>query len=247
MAHRYADVEDQIREHPEVRECAVIRVPAAPRKTALTAYVVTGEQLRPAEIRAFLASSPLPAGRLPRTVVFVPSLPRTATGEIDRDGLPLRVTDTVRPPSGGKGSPAELDSVAQMVFFLVVTAVLGGIAFALTNSFWPGSTDLSDVPDRFTGWFTALYVAECLAFGAGVSVLLFGHGWLAELGRPRWLTVLAQVALAWLLAAWWPQDNLYRLAAKTDWARQQLLVYVFNIPLMIAAAVLVLFVARPAD
>lgn len=46
--------------------------------------------------------------------------------------------------------------------------------------------------------------------------------------------------------AWWPQDNLYRLAAKQDWPRQAALVYTFNIPLMIAGVVVAAYViAKP--
>ncbi|HZX37397.1 MAG TPA: hypothetical protein VFF37_03500, partial [Streptomyces sp.] len=56
-------------------------------------------------------------------------------------------------------------------------------------------------------------------------------------GRPRGLTTAAHLAIVWLLASWWPQDNLYRLAAKQDWPRQAALVYTFNVPLMIAAGV----------
>jgi hypothetical protein len=50
--------------------------------------------------------------------------------------------------------------------------------------------------------------------------------------------------MVWLLVAWWPQDNLYRLTAKTDWGGQAALVYGFNVTLMIAAAVLVVFAVR---
>ncbi|MFE6840639.1 hypothetical protein ACFVFI_38215 [Streptomyces sp. NPDC057705] len=54
--------------------------------------------------------------------------------------------------------------------------------------------------------------------------------------------------MSYLLLAWWPQDNLYRLAAKQDWPRQATLVYTFNIPLMIAGAVVAAYlVAKPAD
>jgi hypothetical protein len=63
-------------------------------------------------------------------------------------------------------------------------------------------------------------------------------------GRSPWLITAAHLSIVWLLVAWWPQDNFYRLAAKTDWDRQAALVYGFNITLMVAAAVLVVFVVR---
>jgi hypothetical protein len=127
---------------------------------------------------------------------------------------------------------------------LVLAGLVALVAFLITDSLWPGSTDLSAVPNEWKALFTGLYVAECLAFGLGIGFLLFGRERLARLGRPEWLNTLAHLSIVWLLVAWWPQDNLYRLTAKTDWGSQAALVYGFNVTLMIAAAVLVVFAAR---
>ncbi|WP_159766430.1 hypothetical protein [Streptomyces sp. HM190] len=58
-------------------------------------------------------------------------------------------------------------------------------------------------------------------------------------GRSGGLTTAAHPAVVWLLVSWWPQDNFYRLAAKHAWERRAALVYAFNVPLMVAAAVYV--------
>ncbi len=51
----------------------------------------------------------------------------------------------------------------------------------------------------------------------------------------------AHLAVFWLLASWWPQDNLYRTTRRADWYAQTWLVFVFNIALMVSAAIVVRF------
>lgn len=238
----YEDVEAELLRHPTVRECVVTRIPAEPGKGTLVAYVVTDGGADPAEIRAFLSAPRVRRNRIPRAVITVESLPRTSSGEVDREGLPLPVMPGQA--AGGKGSLSDLGSGAFTVVMLVLAAFVAVAAFLMTDSLWPGSTDVSAVPQPWAGFFVGLYVAECLSFGLGVGFLFCGRHRLARLGRPAWLTTLAHLAIVWLLIAWWPQDNFYRLAAKTDWGRQTALVYGFNVTLMIAAAVLVVFATR---
>jgi hypothetical protein len=238
----YEDVEAELRRHPTVQECVVTRIQTGPRKHTLVAYVVTTGETDPAEIRAFLSAPRLRSDRIPRAVITVDSLPRTSSGEVDREGLPLPVLPGQA--AGGKGALSDLGDGSLTVVTLLLAAVVALVAFLTTDSLWPGSTDLSVVPQPWARLFTGLYVAECLSFGLGVGFLLFGRGRLTRLGRPPWLTTLAHLSIVWLLVAWWPQDNFYRLAAKTDWGRQAALVYGFNITLMIAAAVLVAFAVR---
>ena len=104
-------------------------------------------------------------------------------------------------------------------------------------------------PRRGRGCSGPSTLAEDLSFGIGVAFLFLGHPAMARLGRPAGWTVLAYLAIVWLLVAWWPQDNLYRLAAKTDWPRQAALVLAFNVTLMLAAAALAAFAvsSRRAD
>jgi hypothetical protein len=236
----YDDVEAELRGHPEVEDCAVLAIPTGPRRRTLVAYVVTTGPSRPADLRAFLSAPRLRSHRIPRAVIPVKALPRTSSGEVDRGALPLPVQPGQ--VAGGKGSLSDLGDTPLGVVMLVVAGIVAAVAFLTTDAFWPGSTDLSVVPQaRFRLLFTGLYVAECLSFGLGTSFLFLGRRRMTRLGRPPWLTTLAHLSIGWLLAAWWPQDNFYRLAAKTDWARQAALVYGFNITLMIAAAVLVAF------
>jgi hypothetical protein len=238
----YEDVEAELLRHPAVRECVVTRIETGPRKKTLVAYVVATGQTDVAEIRTFLSAPRLRSERIPRAVISVESLPRTGSGEVDREALPLPVLPGQA--AGGKGALSDLGDGPRTVVMLVLAGLVALVAFLITDSLWPGSTDLSAVPNEWKALFTGLYVAECLAFGLGIGFLLFGRGRLARLGRPVWLTTLAHLSIVWLLVAWWPQDNLYRLTAKTDWSGQAALVYGFNVTLMIAAAVLVVFAVR---
>ncbi|MBO1420159.1 hypothetical protein, partial [Streptomyces sp. FH025] len=113
-----------------------------------------------------------------------------------------------------------------------------------THVFYPGSTDLSAVPAGYRFWFELLYLCENLAFGAGMSFLFLGLPVVLRQGRSLRLSVLTYLSVFWLLASWWPQDNLYRLTDATDWSRETAMVYVFNIPLMAAAAVVAVFLLR---
>src|SRR3569833_1753915 len=238
----YKDVEAELRRHPAVRECVVTKIETGPHRETLVAYVVTTRATDPADIRAILSAPRLRSSRIPQAVIAIDSLPRTASGEVDRAGLPLPVLPGTA--AGGKGALADLGDGSLTAVMLVVAVLVAFVAFLVTDLLWPGSTDRSAVPQPWSTLFVGLYLAECLAFGVGGGFLFFGRGRLSRLGRPGWLTTLAHLAIVWLLVAWWPQDNFYRLAAKTDWGRQAALVYGFNVTLMIAAAVLVVFAVR---
>ena len=240
------DVEAALSRHPLVRACAVLAVPTGRSGDTLVAYVETDEAT-PEQIREFLAGTGLPAESLPRAVVPMPALPRTGTGAVDRTALPLPPLPAAA--VGKHGAVAAAGPAGRVAAALVLIAGGAVAALLLTDLLWPGSTDLSVVPSPWAGLFRVLYVAECLSFGIGIAFLFLGRPALARLGRPAGLTTLAYLAIAWLLVAWWPQDNFYRLAAKTDWPRQAALVFGFNVTLMIAAAILAAFAAtsRRAD
>jgi hypothetical protein len=231
------DVEAVLLRHPLVRACAILSVPTGLSGDTLVAYVET-DDATPEQIRSFLAEADLPAESVPRAVVPMRALPRSASGVVDRAALPLPPLPAaaIGKHGGTAAGPAgRVMGALLLVVFGTVSALL------LTNHLWPGSTDLGWVPSPWAGLFRALYVAECLSFGIGVAFLFLGLGPMVRLGRPAGWTGLAYLAIVWLLVAWWPQDNFYRLAAKTDWPRQAALVYGFNVTLMLAAAVLAAF------
>ncbi|MFI1398263.1 AMP-binding protein [Streptomyces sp. NPDC020681] len=226
-------VEAALAGHPRIRDSVV-----SEDGGQLIAYVLphSGSAPSTAAVRSHLTGA-VPAADIPRQVVPITTLPRNSAGKVDRKALirpPVRAAGST---SGSKGGGEPLDAEDWAVIGLFVAVPVAILSFFFTNPIWPGSTDLSLVPGPWAGFFRGLYVFESLAFGAGVGFLIGGRPMMASRGKPRGLTTAAHLAIVWLLASWWPQDNLYRLAAKQDWPRQAVLVYTFNVPLMIAAGV----------
>jgi hypothetical protein len=241
---KHHDVEAVLLRHPRIRRCAVMLVATGQSGETPIAYVET-DDLTPEQIRLFLAESGLPAGSLPHVVVPLRALPLADSGEVDRAALPLPPSSTVRFGKSGSTGPGLWSFVGGLI--LIALVFCGPMA--VTDLLWPGSTDVSAVPAPWAWLFRGLYLAEWLSFGAGALFLFLGRRAVARFDRgPVW-TTLAHLSIVWLLVAWWPQDNFYRLASKSDWPQQAALVYGFNVTLMLAAAVLVAFTltGRRAD
>jgi amino acid adenylation domain-containing protein len=83
------EVEAVLREHPDVAEAAVAAPETAPGERRLVAYVAARRGPAPSarELRDF-ARELLPEHMVPSAWVFLPALPRTAGGKVDRRALP---------------------------------------------------------------------------------------------------------------------------------------------------------------
>jgi len=85
------EVEAVVLEHDAVSDCAVIGVPDDLRGNSVRAYVVlaagaeSSEALKD-ELQAFVKER-IAVYKCPRSIVFVPSLPRSATGKVQRKAL----------------------------------------------------------------------------------------------------------------------------------------------------------------
>ncbi|MFG2409985.1 AMP-binding protein [Streptomyces goshikiensis] len=79
------EVEEALLRHPDVVEAAVVGRPDERRGQIVVAYTVTreGVVLTEETLRAFMRSELAPH-KCPRSFVFVPALPRTATGKLQR-------------------------------------------------------------------------------------------------------------------------------------------------------------------
>ncbi|MFE6871418.1 amino acid adenylation domain-containing protein [Kitasatospora sp. NPDC057692] len=251
-----ARAEAELRGHPGVREAAVVELEVARGRRELVGYAVTEPGAPDTDgwsLSAYLGAR-LPKGGAPAAVVPVPDLPRTRAGKLDRDALPLPApADHAAPRRAGggkgyrgKGGGGRSGDTAGTETFLGCGAVIVGLPVAyvaclLTRKLWPGSTDISAVPEPYDAFFRVLHLFEWTSFGLGVTWLLFGAAVTARFGRPVGLSVAAHLSVFWLLASWWPQDNLYRTADRSVLATEVWLVYVFNIALMVSAAVVVRF------
>ncbi len=79
------EVEEALMRHPDVAEAAVVGRPDERRGQIVVAYTVArpGATLAEDALRAFMRSELAPH-KCPRVFVFLPSLPRTATGKLQR-------------------------------------------------------------------------------------------------------------------------------------------------------------------
>lgn len=82
------EVEEALNAHPAVAECAVVGVADEARGQIVTAYVVLadgydGSDALRSELQEFVKQSIAPY-KYPRALEFVPALPRTSTGKIQR-------------------------------------------------------------------------------------------------------------------------------------------------------------------
>ncbi|MFD1373384.1 AMP-binding enzyme [Actinoplanes sichuanensis] len=231
------EIEAVLEEHPQVRRSAVV-VTATERSGSTMIAYVEGDDLQPARIRAYLLAAGLPAESVPQLVVPLPVLPLSVSGEVDRSGLPLPPLPVA---AVGKSAAGDVHPWFLLAAVVMLTVTLVAPA-TLTDVLWPGSTDLTYVPSPWSWLFRGLYLAEWLSFSFGLVFLLVGRASVARLAGGPWWTTAVHLSLGWLLVAWWPQDNFYRLADKFDWPRQAALVYGFNITLMLAAATLAVFV-----
>jgi amino acid adenylation domain-containing protein len=86
-----AEIEAVLREHPAVRDAAVVAHEERPGEKALVGYCVTRaeSESEPAtdELRRYLAER-LPAHMIPASLIWLAALPLTASGKVDRRALP---------------------------------------------------------------------------------------------------------------------------------------------------------------
>jgi amino acid adenylation domain-containing protein/non-ribosomal peptide synthase protein (TIGR01720 family) len=83
------EVESVLRQHAAVREVAVMAREITPGTKQLVAYVVaSGTRIELTDLREFLKRK-LPDYMVPAAFVFLPSLPLTNNGKVDRKALPM--------------------------------------------------------------------------------------------------------------------------------------------------------------
>jgi len=80
------EIEDVLRTHPSVVDCAVVGVPDAEWGERVCAAVVTGAELDPEELRA-LARERLAPYKVPKDVLVMPDLPRNAMGKVTKPAV----------------------------------------------------------------------------------------------------------------------------------------------------------------
>lgn len=94
------EVESALLEHEAVAECAVVGAPDEERGTIIKAYVVLREGYKGtpelvSELQTFVRESIAPY-KYPRAIEFIPELPRTQTGKVQRYVLRQQAWDKVK-------------------------------------------------------------------------------------------------------------------------------------------------------
>jgi len=105
-----AEVEATLMQHPAVFECGVVGRADDDELVKPYAYVVlkaghVGSAALAAEIQAFVRDK-IAAFKYPRWIEFVPELPKTATGKIQRFRLRERLARPLHPAQPGPAAPA---------------------------------------------------------------------------------------------------------------------------------------------
>ena len=132
----------------------------------------------------------------------------------------------------------------------LVTALFTVPAMALGQVIWPPDPGSPEPSAGQLPFFIFLSVFETLAFGLGISFLLFGFPALLRLARGSRLRAWAMyLSVGWFLVSWWPHDNLHGHIGMD----MQGLLYIefgFHVTLIIAAVVLaysLLTMLRPGE
>jgi acyl-coenzyme A synthetase/AMP-(fatty) acid ligase len=87
-----AEVEAVLCEHPDVAEAAVVGHSAAGQEEEVVAFVVSRQELRPGDLLAHCRIR-LTAHKVPRHFRFLPQLPKTTAGKIDKMALVKALAD----------------------------------------------------------------------------------------------------------------------------------------------------------
>lgn len=82
------EIEDVLRQHPSVRDTAVVAMPHARLGEGICSFVIAkGNPPEPDELARFVIESGLAKQKIPEHFEFVESLPRTASGKVRKDIL----------------------------------------------------------------------------------------------------------------------------------------------------------------
>ncbi len=132
----------------------------------------------------------------------------------------------------------------------LVTALFAVPAMALGQLIWPPDPGNPEPSAGQMPFFILLSVFEAVAFGLGISFLLFGFPALLRLARGSRLRAWAMyLSVGWFLVSWWPHDNLH-LHTGLDLQGLLYIEYGFHVTLIIAAVVLaysLLTMLRPEE
>src|SRR5690606_12529263 len=99
------EVEQALKEHPDVRDAVVIGVPHERFGEQVAAVFETGAPVSPAELRSF-ARSRLADYKVPRVLIDVEAVERGANGKADLRAIRARIENWMDREKGRSSAPA---------------------------------------------------------------------------------------------------------------------------------------------
>lgn len=97
------EVEDTLRKHPQVTDCAVFGIPGPSHGEEVAAAIVSGHPLSLSDVRSFLGAR-LAAHKIPTQLLRLTELPRNRSGKVLKNDLRTRYTarrEAARERAGG--------------------------------------------------------------------------------------------------------------------------------------------------
>ncbi len=128
----------------------------------------------------------------------------------------------------------------------IVTLLFGILAFLTEPNgplgrFWAPHPSIPPATGAQLPLFMLLGATEALAFGLGISFLVFGYSTLkANVSVSPALGRTAHLSIVWLLASWWPHDSLH-LHNGMNLSGLLAIEYAFHVTLIIAGVILARF------
>lgn len=121
---------------------------------------------------------------------------------------------------------------------ILITLLFAIPTFLTGRMIWPPSPMVPEPTSAQLPFFILLSVFESVAFGLGVSFLIFGWPYVKKVtGKSKTLTWLVYLSIAWYLVNWWPHDNLH-IHNGMDLQGLLYIEYGFHVTMIIAGAIL---------
>ncbi|HEY4479485.1 MAG TPA: hypothetical protein VI981_03975 [Candidatus Paceibacterota bacterium] len=118
--------------------------------------------------------------------------------------------------------------------FITLTVVMAVATFLLTHVIWPNDPSMQSPSSTLIPFFIILDIIESIAFGVGVSFVVWGRVYIWRFGIWRQPAGWAFGYIVWALVSWWPHDNFHRVIGMN--LKHLLYVeYIFHVTLILGA------------
>ena len=116
-----------------------------------------------------------------------------------------------------------------------VTVIAAVGSFLLSRVLWPDVAGMPMPDGAQLPLLIGVGAIESIAFGIGVSFLIFGWKFMIGRSASDWLVFFSA---AWGLVSWWPHDNMHRVMMMGDYWGLIRLEYGFHLTLIIAGVLI---------